>query len=126
MKIVAAVNAMISRPDLIGSSVQGTSTNEFFFLYNGKFKWSILANHDDVAIFFYTGSDTIEDLAQIDSDSDPDAWEHIKFVRYSARDIGTKEASDTFSDLMKIVKEKQFGVSDALDEIIMTAEWQKS
>jgi len=126
MKIVAAVNAMVSRPDLIGTSIIGVSPNEFFFLYNGKFKWSILESKDDLAIFLYTGAETIEDLAQIEGDAYPESWEHIQFVRYSAREIGTKEASDTFSDLLKIVKEKQFGVGDALDEIIMTAEWQKN
>ncbi|WP_416055771.1 hypothetical protein [Stenotrophomonas maltophilia] len=126
MKIVAAVNAMVSRPDLIGTSIMGMSPSEFFFLYNEKFKWSILETNDDLAIFLYTGPETIEDLAKIEGNEYPEAWDHIQFVRYSTREIGTKEAFETFSDLLKIVKEKRFGVGDALDEIIMTAEWQKN
>lgn len=125
MKIVAAVNAMISRPELITNSIQGSSSNEIFFVYNDKFKWSIIDNVEGIAVFIYTGPETIEELASIDGDSGYDPWESITFVRYSAKDIGTKEATETFTELLKVVKEKKFGVGDALDEIIKTASWQQ-
>jgi hypothetical protein len=116
-KIVSAANAMISNDHKIGSVSPNGS--EYFFLYDNKHKWSI--RHDagtteNTVLFFYPSDDiSIEQLASFGQDD----WQYYnKMVSYSAKEIGTIEAEQTFKELFSIVKEKAFGVDDVLDQII--------
>ena len=55
-KIVAAVNSMIANPRLIGTATKSVNGNEFFFTYEGKFKWSMTLNDDgDYFLHYYPG-----------------------------------------------------------------------
>ncbi|MHA4866793.1 hypothetical protein ACXZ1M_03745 [Duganella sp. PWIR1] len=112
-KIVQAVNAMISNPEKITDVVE--NDDEYFFLYNNKFKWSIRDSDSGIIIYFYSVNISIRELAGFD-DSD---WYGFKgMVVYKVTDIGTKEAFSSFQDLYNLVKEKLYGVDAMLDEII--------
>lgn len=109
-KIVQAVNAMISNHHLISDVVRGE--NEIFFLYKGKYKWSMNLRDDSYYLWYYPGKQSIEHLAQ-------EQWdEEIPMVTYKDADIGTKEAKASFAELYTVVKEKVYGVDAVLDDII--------
>jgi len=114
-KIVRAANAMVSNSDKIGD-VKKTE-NEYFFLYNDKYKWSISYSSVDrsYALFYYPGDASIEMLAA----KSPDEWQNYnEYVRYSSKDLNSKEANETFSELFRIIEEKAYGVDKILDDII--------
>lgn len=114
-KIVEAANAMIANPDKITNVI--LVGDEVFFLYKGKYKWSITeGNSGEYRLFYYPGSsDTIDFLA----DSARSGWDSdIPMITYSVEDIGTVEAKATFKELYLVTKGKVFGVDEALDDII--------
>jgi len=117
-KIVQAVNAMISNPELITNVIP--SNRETFFLYKGRYKWSIRRDEDgDYILWYYPVGGRIEDLASIDDGSD---WEGVPMVVYKTAELGTREASASFADLYTMVKEKAYGMDDVLKDIISDAE----
>lgn len=114
MKIVEAINSMITNKDKIDSVIKNDS--EFFFLYNKKYKWSILTNNGNYSIFLYPKDDiSIEQLA---------SWDSLQFndysdmVTYRTEDIKTRESLESFAELYNIVSSKVFGVDNILDDII--------
>ncbi len=110
-KIIQAANTMISHPEKItGVILQG---REGYFLY-GPYKWSVSTNGvgDIYWLTYYPTESTLESIARAG-----DLPEEEKIV-YSSRDIGTKEAFQTFRDLYLMVKEKAVGVHDVLNDII--------
>jgi hypothetical protein len=114
-KIIQAINAMISNPDLITNVVQ--SGKEFFFLYKNKYKWSIRTDNseeDNYFLFFYPGDMTIDILAGLD----PEDWDDVPLIRYQASEIGTKEARASMSELYTLVQERLYRINEALDDII--------
>jgi hypothetical protein len=122
MKIVTAVNAMISAPHLISSVVTGPDT-ELFFKYAEKHKWSIAKfGTEDIVLYYYPGSQELQHLAGWRDDD----WHGFgEMVRYSAKELGGKEVKDTFFELYRIVQERLFGVDSALDDIIDKAGWDE-
>jgi len=116
-KIVQAVNAMISNPEKIGRVVRGEE--EFFFLYNNKYKWSMAQRDGGYALWFYPGNETLDDLAVSEQSGD---WDNTPMVTYSTTEIGTKEAKSSFSELYTLLKEKVYGVNAALDDIIANSD----
>ena len=121
MKIVSAANAMIATRDRITDVVPGACGGEVFFVYDKKHKWSISKNNDaEFILFFYPGNHNIRDLANWPEE----AWyEFNEMIKYSTKELGTKEAKETFAELYRIVKENLFGVGGVLDEIIGNADW---
>lgn len=117
-KIVTAVNAMISNPDLITNSIQGSMATECFFKYDKKHLWSIIDLSDDgeFALHYYPGNQNIEGLASIPEEHWHEA--NIKSVVYLTKTLGTKEARESFKELNSVVREKVFGMDDVLSEII--------
>jgi hypothetical protein len=113
-KIVQAVNSMISNQKLITNVIQGDK--ELFFLYKGKYKWSVngRAPDKDCLIFYYPGDEPLEVLASFENDD----WEGTPMIVYRASELGTKEAKASFLELSNIIKEKLYGVNDVLDDII--------
>lgn len=112
MKIVTAANMMISRQELITNVLPGR--NEYFFLYDGKYKWSIshLEEGDIYFLHYYPGNADLEALAAEQN------WNEIDYMTYSSKTLGTKEAQQTFQDLYQIVKEKIYGIDTVLNDII--------
>ena len=120
MKIVQAVNAMIANRDKISDVQKGlASSKEFFFLYDGKYKWSILESatgqKDAYRLFFYPGDQSLRSLATM---NDFDWQEFGQLVGYSTEDLGTREAKSSFEDLYRIVRESESGIDKVLDDII--------
>lgn len=112
-KVVQAVNAMISNPTLITNVIPNGA--ELFFLYKGKYKWSINKNNKgEHHLFFYPGTEELEDLASTMGEY----WEHVPMLGYSDIEIGTKEATASFADLYTLIKERAYGVNEVLDDII--------
>jgi hypothetical protein len=116
-RIVTAVNAMISNPDLITNSIQGDMDTECFFKYDKKHLWSIIdSENGEYVLYYYPGNQSLEELASIPEER----WhqENINSVPYNTKTLGTKEANDSFKELNTIVKEKVYGMDDVLDDII--------
>lgn len=117
-KIVQAVNAMISNPKLIADVME--ADNEYFFLYKGKYKWSIKSLDDgNIGLWFYPGNESLQDLMHVALSPN---WQSVPMVSYLTQDIGTKEATASFKDLYNLVKEKLYSVDTALDDIISDLE----
>ena len=116
-KIVTAVNAMISNPDLITNTINGDMDSECFFKYDIKHIWSIIESTDgEYILHYYPGNQSLEVLASIPEET----WhqENIHTVPYNTKTLGTKEARDSFKELNTIIKEKVYGMDDVLDDII--------
>ncbi|MDR6993250.1 hypothetical protein [Luteimonas sp. 3794] len=113
MKIVQAVNAMISKKENIRNVVK-LSSAEFFFHY-ASHRWSILHNDDGYLLQYYPGEVTADEI--IAASSDP--WHgDIVSVTYTTAELRTREALQSFADLYRIVKEKLYNVDTVLDDII--------
>ncbi|WP_417541970.1 hypothetical protein [Methylophaga thalassica] len=117
-KIVTAMNAMISNPDLITDVTQGAMESEIFFKYDSKYIWSLIV--DDTSgtyiLHYYPYAKSVSSIASIPEDRWPEA--DITSVFYNSKVLGTKEALDTFKELHSILNEKVYGMDDVLNDII--------
>jgi hypothetical protein len=118
-KIVVAANSMIANSDKITDIVTGISGNVYYFLYDKKHKWSIYYDDDDYSpayiLNYFSSNKSLKEICDMGTQE----WQKFnEFISYSTKEIGTKEAYNTFRELYIIVKEKILNVSDALDEII--------
>lgn len=113
MKIVEAINTMISNPQKISNIIK--VNNEYFFLYNDKYKWSLNKNeNDDYFLFLYP--DKSKSLEYFSEFTD---WQgYSDFVTYKSSEIKTREAIESFSELYLLLSKKTLGVDDILDDII--------
>ncbi len=113
-KVVRAVNVMISNANKIDNCVR--NNDEYFFEYDGKYKWSMSYNDSENVyyLYFYPGDGSIKELAY----AGPEEWEHINMVRYSSGDFKGAEAHESFRELYTLLKEKVYGIDKALDDII--------
>lgn len=115
-KIIQAVNAMCEKQYQISDVIP--AGQEYFFLFNKRYKWSI--NYDKQAdnfwLYYYPENIPLKDLVTA---SKAGPWpETIQYMAYNSNLLGTKEAYQTFSDLHAIVKEKLLGIDKVLDDII--------
>jgi len=111
-KIVSALNAMIRNEEKISDVIAGEQ-DEIFFLYDGKYKWSMKTGDDEeLWLWFYPGQNSLEDL------SCRTDFEGVPMVTYRLSEIGTREATQTFRELYSIVREKMWGMDDILNDII--------
>lgn len=113
-KIVRAANVMVSNAVKISNVIK--SSKEYFFLYDDKYKWSIIFNDSEKSyrLFYYPTEISIEQLASMSGDE----WEVLDFITYDSKDLKTREAYDTFNELYRTVKEKLLRINDVLDDII--------
>ncbi len=113
-KIVQVVNTMISNKDKITDVLP--HKNEYFFLYDAKYKWSVSYNKEEDAywIYIYTTTKSLEEIREItDWDSFSD------FTYYSTKEIKTRESYESFNELYQILSEKAFGLDSIFDDIIL-------
>ncbi len=114
-KIVQAINVMLQCPENISRVIPAVESDppEYFFLYK-EYKWSILYNQDtdDYSLFFYPGKLLLEDIARIEP---PDS---VPLIRFSSKDIGTKEGYSSFQELYQTIKSKLYRVDEVLSDII--------
>lgn len=111
-KIVQAVNAMISNPRYI---INVTAANEeLFFLYKGKYIWSMRKDDDEYILWFYPSGDMEELMIRSNNGN----WEGVQMVTYKTSEIGTKEGRNSFAELYTLLTEREFGLNDVLEDII--------
>ncbi|BAN47673.1 hypothetical protein [Metapseudomonas resinovorans] len=115
-KIIQAINVMISNSSRITDVVGGYTDSEYFFIYDGKHKWSMLiGNGGAYYLHFYPGDQDLNHIAVLDEDE----WDRFtKRVSYNTRDLADKEAIDSFRELYSILKEKAYGMDEVLSDII--------
>jgi hypothetical protein len=113
-KIVSAVNAMVLSQEKIKPVLLGIS-GEYFFMYDGKYKWSMKKDSDgEVWLWYYPGALTLEQLSGIDGDE----WDRVSMVIYRTSEIPGREAMQSFNELFSILKEKVYGMDEVLKDII--------
>jgi hypothetical protein len=117
-KIIEAIKAMIANSKKITNVTRTADTEgqeEFFFLYDKKYKWSIMSLQKDGEItynlYYYLFEASIEDLAKIED------WGDLNFVTYKSQDFSSNEIK-VFEELHSVVREKLYKIDEALDEII--------
>lgn len=114
MKIVQVVNAMITSKEKISNVIR--DNDEFYFIYDQKYKWSIskVDSDDDYFINFYPKDDiNIEEISL------QRGWGNYKdYVTYSTMDLKTREAHETFTELYQVVAGKLYGIDEIFDNII--------
>lgn len=120
-KIVTAINAMISNPELITEVKIGMHKDECFFKYNNKYTWSLISDSSNFYLHYYTNNEDIGYMSQVPSEVWDD--ENIHSICYSSKELGTKEALESFKELNTILREKLYGMDQILDEIINTGEF---
>lgn len=111
-KIVRAINSMILNQTEISNV--NLAHDEYFFLYEGKYKWSIGYEDGDYILSFYPGNETIYALLEYMRKGNFD----YPYVSYNSGDLKTQEAEESFGELFLIVKEKVYGLDKILDDII--------
>lgn len=116
-KIVRAVNSMILNPSKISNV--SVVDEEYFFMYDGKYKWSIKHYVSDYLLYFFPEDETIDNLVKY-IESKPS--EYPDYVFYNSDDLKTREAAESFGELYLIVKEKLYGLDKILDDIIEAEE----
>lgn len=116
-KIVTAINAMVSHPELITDVIKGTYETEHFFMYANKHKWSIYKTKDnEYFLNFYPENQNLRDLASLPDE----AWHQHgpELVSYGTNALATKEALESFKELYSLVSEKVYGMDEILNDII--------
>jgi hypothetical protein len=116
-KIVAVINKMIETSSLIEDVVQGETehnSEELFFSYGKKHKWSIVRrSNGEFGFWYYPGSSySTKELAQIPH------FEGIPLVYYSDADFKAPEATESIAELYRIVQEKKYGIDKLFEEIL--------
>lgn len=120
-KIVEAIKVMTANPKKITNVIMGVSSvnNEYFFLYDNKYKWSMIARKKDQTenyfLFYYPGEQSIEELASIERMNKND------YVTYRSQDFSSSEITQIFASLHSVVKGELYKINEALDEIIKGA-----
>ncbi len=117
-KIVQAVNAMVSNPGKISDVITGEYHNhEIYFRYDDRHKWSMNGSGDSSSVYYlhyYPGNEELEYIASLEDYN----WNDIRHVSYNTKELGTKEAFQSFEELYLILQEKIYGMDDVLDDII--------
>lgn len=116
-KFITAINVMVSNPKLITNVHKGMHATECFFKYDKKHLWSILKNPEgEFYMSYFPGDQEIDYLASIPDEH----WEEIvnNQISYNSKELGTKEAKQSLSELYTIVNEKVYGIDEVLDDII--------
>jgi len=114
-KIIRVINKMISNSKRIGNVVKGAlNSNEYYFTYDTKYKWSIVGEqttNKDIVLYYYPLNDSIEQIAQMDETL-------LEYVTYKCSDFKTKEAEESFRELLTIVKSNYLGIDQVFDQIL--------
>lgn len=117
-KIIQVINTMIINSDKISNVIISKNTKEYFFLYSNKFKWSItegvIEDVKQIILYLYPQNDiTLGELAKIS-----DFIEYTNYIVYKSSEFKSVEATESFNELLNIVKNKIYGVDEILDTIL--------
>jgi len=122
-KIVEAINTMVKNNRLIEDVAilsdynNDKSQNKYFFKYK-SYIWSIKdldLEDNDFELIYYPGHNFVSDVL---SEIRKPGLNDEGYVKYLSSDIKTREATESFTDLYRIVKEKLYNVDKVLDDII--------
>lgn len=113
MKIVQVINAMINNSEKITNVIQ--SGQEYFFLYDNEYKWSIKKGEQENEFYLYLYP--LKDMS-IDQLSIFNEWQDYNFVTFKSHEIKTPEAIESFSELYQTVASKVYGLDDIFEKII--------
>jgi hypothetical protein len=131
MKIVQAINSIISNSNKITKVISGAQQpDELFFLYekdDKRYKWSIAKYDEELysgqvatsSYLKYYGNKekTIEEIATY---AGPAREKEIgPIMTYSSDELKSREAKESMLELYRVVKEKQLGMDQVLDDIIV-------
>lgn len=115
-KIVIAANAMIENKDKISLVIPGKHQTEIFFVFDGRYKWSVLKRNDGhFNLTYYPGRQTIEELASFE---EHDWIDFTQQVVYTTKDLATRESMETFQELYSLLNDLKYGMDGVLDDII--------
>lgn len=113
-KIVQVVNAMISNKEKITNVIP--NNREYFFLYDKKYRWSISPLEDEnYNLFLYPSSNESTNELALKEDHE---WAFYNLIRYTTKEIKTKEAYESFHELYQTVSEKSYGIDGIFDDIL--------
>jgi len=115
-KIIKAANVMIeNRVKISNVRPSAIPSTELFFLYDAKYKWSILHSLDrrNYSLHYYPGKQTIEELSSIVG-----KLQSVEKVSYSTDELKSREAFETFAELYSVVQSSKWEMEKILDEII--------
>ncbi|MGO9411725.1 MAG: hypothetical protein ACLQCB_13375 [Spirochaetia bacterium] len=116
MKIVEAVNMMITRADLIKNIVKEPDLSSSFLFDFDKYRWAITKRDSDdfILVLFPNCELPTAELAELDMET----YNNLEKVAYATSELKTKEAIASFADLYRKVQEKMYGIDQILDKII--------
>lgn len=106
-KIIKAINSMIINKDKI-SNVKKGDLNRFFFIYEGRYVWSIRKDTGGEFFLRFYPAESVEHAMRNNNES----------IRYSTSQFNSKEDVQSFEALHMLVQEKIYGLDKALDDII--------
>ncbi|MGN7887388.1 hypothetical protein [Dyadobacter sp. 22481] len=118
-QIIQVINAMIENQSKI-SNVEPYHKS-YFFVYNGKYIFSIVPKMSppDEAFWlnvFPSPKYTVQDIMR-NFDKEDDA-ENIPQVTYDSDDFKSPEATETFRELMQVVKSKLYNLDAVFSDIL--------
>ncbi len=115
-KIIRTVNTMIQNPNKITNIRR--NEDEYYFLYNKKYKWSISKSESVYYLHYYPFEITIEEISELGEEE----WESYDYISYNTKELKSREAEESFLELYQILKEKIYNINEILDEIIKDGE----
>lgn len=110
-KIVRAVNSIVLNSKKITNIIK--KEENYFFLFDNKYKWSIRRYEDDYFLTFYPGTETLDNLFIA-----MENFINIDSISYDTIELKTREARESFAELYMIIKEKAYKLDEILDNII--------
>lgn len=113
-KIVEAVNSMVLNNNKISNVREYNAVFYFSFM---NYVWSIWKDEAKLASYtlvFYPGYNNSEDVYDMATAGGYPS----KYVSYVSSDEKTKEATESFAELYRVVNEKLYNLENVLDDII--------
>jgi hypothetical protein len=112
-KIIQTINAMIIKANKISHITEGQGS-ELFFLFDNKYKWSIVRGEEEYFLHYYKTDISLTELAKIQE------WDQLEdvFTTFSTKDIKGREANESFADLYQLLRNKRFDMDKVMDDII--------
>ena len=116
--IIEAVKSIISKNEKI--TCVKRINDEIFFLFNEKYKLSMMSYHENSDRFeyllnCYPGTEKLEELYTL---VEANEINKVSSITYRTDELKSREAYESFQQLFKIIEEKSLGIDKILDEII--------
>lgn len=108
---------MISNQANITNVYRGKGQDEYYFLYKGKYRWSISSDQTGEYYLLYYDTDfNIKKLSELPNEEE--YWTNIHMMGFNTKELKSKEALESFQELYQVVKGKVLGIDKVLNDII--------